>query len=124
MSPQKVHLLQLLNVGHVWRKGGGRGCFPEGFAVTNYGQGPRGIWLSYVHKQDLKGTSQIKLHCFLLGMHSFQGQYVKWVSPNGPADLAGLLPGDHVLHVDGYNVTEETHQKVYLLFCNHSVSQC
>ena len=42
-----------------------------------------------------------------------QGQYVKWVSPNGPADLAGLLPGDHVLHVDGENVEEETHQKVW-----------
>ena len=37
---------------------------------------------------------------------------MKWVSPNGPADLAGLLPGDHVLQVDGYDVKEETHQKV------------
>lgn len=43
---------------------------------------------------------------------SLKGQYVKWVSPNGPADLAGLLPGDHVLYVDGFNVMEETHQKV------------
>lgn len=37
---------------------------------------------------------------------------MKWVSPNGPADLAGLLPGDHMLHVDGENVENETHQKV------------
>ena len=36
---------------------------------------------------------------------------MKWVSPNGPADLAGLLPGDHVLEVDGDIVTEQTHQK-------------
>ena len=41
-----------------------------------------------------------------------QGQYVKWVSPNGPADLGGMLPGDHVIEVDGFNVTEESHQKV------------
>jgi C-terminal processing protease CtpA/Prc len=38
---------------------------------------------------------------------------VKWVSPNGPADLAGLLPGDHVLQVDGESVVDETHMKVH-----------
>ncbi len=41
-----------------------------------------------------------------------QGQYIKWVSPNGPADLAGMLPGDHVLEVDGTHVETESHQTV------------
>lgn len=46
-----------------------------------------------------------------------QGQYVKWVSPNGPAELSGMLTGDHVLEVDGVNVTEESHQKVLTMQC-------
>lgn len=37
---------------------------------------------------------------------------MKWVSPNGPADLAGLIPGDHVLQVDEADVRDETHIKV------------
>ena len=37
---------------------------------------------------------------------------MKWVLPNGPADLAGMLPGDHMLEVDGVNVVEEAHHKV------------
>ena len=37
---------------------------------------------------------------------------MKWVLPNGPADLAGMLCGDHLLEVDGVNVTNEPHQKV------------
>ena len=41
-----------------------------------------------------------------------QGQYIKSVAPNGPADLAGMLPGDHVLAVDGVNVLSENHHKV------------
>ncbi len=49
---------------------------------------------------------------------------MKWVSPNGPADLGGMLPGDHVLAVDGHNVTEETHQKVrgFSVSCTGTVS--
>jgi hypothetical protein len=41
-----------------------------------------------------------------------EGQYIKTVSPNTPADLSGMLPGDHVLAVDGVNVTSDTHHQV------------
>ncbi len=41
---------------------------------------------------------------------------MKWVSPNGPSDLAGLLPGDHVLQVDDVMVFEESHHKVYSIY--------
>ena len=40
------------------------------------------------------------------------GQYVKSVAPNSPADLSGMLPGDHVLSVDGHSVVGETHHQV------------
>lgn len=40
------------------------------------------------------------------------GQYVKSVAPNSPADLAGMLPGDHVLSVDGHSVIGKTHDQV------------
>ena len=41
-----------------------------------------------------------------------QGQYIKSVFEAGPAELAGMLPGDHVLEVDGIDVTEMSHIKV------------
>lgn len=41
-----------------------------------------------------------------------KGQFIKWVSPYGPADLAGMLPGDHVLYVDSENVMECSHHQV------------
>ena len=43
-----------------------------------------------------------------------QGQFIKWVSPYGPADLAGMLPGDHVLYVDSENVMECSHHQASL----------
>ena len=47
-------------------------------------------------------------------MH-MQGQYVKWVSPGGPADLNGMLTGDHIIEVDGVNVLEMSHHDVRLV---------
>ena len=41
-----------------------------------------------------------------------QGQYIKSVAPNGPADLSGVLPGDHVLAIDGADVQNENHHQV------------
>ena len=41
-----------------------------------------------------------------------QGQYIKAVFPGEPADLAGMLTGDHVLEVDGTDVNEMSHMKV------------
>lgn len=40
------------------------------------------------------------------------GQYIKSVAPNGPADLAGMLPADHVVGVDDAIVIGETHYQV------------
>lgn len=40
------------------------------------------------------------------------GQYVKSVAQNSPADLAGMLPGDHLLSVDNHSVVGETHHQV------------
>lgn len=42
------------------------------------------------------------------------GQYIKSVTTNSPADLAGMLAGDHVLQVDGVSVAGETHHQVRL----------
>ncbi|CAI8050660.1 Na(+)/H(+) exchange regulatory cofactor NHE-RF1 [Geodia barretti] len=51
------------------------------------------------------------------GFHMFtnkalKGQYIKAVFPGEPADLAGMLNSDHVLEVDGVDVTEMTHMEV------------
>ena len=40
------------------------------------------------------------------------GQYIKNVAENSPADLAGMLTGDHVLAVDGKSVQGESHHQV------------
>ena len=40
------------------------------------------------------------------------GQYIKTITPNSPADLAGMLAGDHVVGVDGVIVIGETHHQV------------
>lgn len=40
------------------------------------------------------------------------GQYIKSVTPNSPADLAGMLPNDHVVGVDDTIVIGETHIQV------------
>ena len=45
-----------------------------------------------------------------------QGQYIKSVFEDGPAELAGMLSGDHVLEVDGTDVTEMSHMKVCSLW--------
>ena len=37
---------------------------------------------------------------------------MKWVSPGGPADLNGMLTGDHIIEVDGVNVLEMSHHEV------------
>ena len=37
---------------------------------------------------------------------------MKWVSPGGPADLNGMLTGDHIIEVDGVNVVEMSHHEV------------
>ena len=41
-----------------------------------------------------------------------EGQYIKSVAHNSPADLAGMLPNDHVVGVDGAIVIGETHHQV------------
>lgn len=43
-----------------------------------------------------------------------EGQFIKSVAPNSPADLAGMLPFDHVVGVDGVIVIGETHHQVSL----------
>ena len=43
---------------------------------------------------------------------SWQGQYIKTVFAGGPAELAGMLAGDHVIDVDGEDVRELPHMKV------------
>lgn len=40
------------------------------------------------------------------------GQYIKSVNPKSPAHRAGILAGDHVIAVDGFNVEKLTHQEV------------
>lgn len=40
------------------------------------------------------------------------GQYVKSVSPNSSADLAGMFAGDHIVGVDGENVISLSHHQV------------
>ena len=42
------------------------------------------------------------------------GQYIKNVAINSPSDLAGMLPGDHVLYVDNHNVSGESHHQVHI----------
>ena len=37
---------------------------------------------------------------------------MKWVSPGGPADLNGMLPGDHIIEVDDVNILELSHHVV------------
>lgn len=39
-------------------------------------------------------------------------QYIKNVAENSPSDLAGMLPGDRVLAVDGKSVLGESHHQV------------
>lgn len=41
-----------------------------------------------------------------------QGQYIKSVTKDTPADLCGMIPGDHVLAVDGADCSMETHHQV------------
>jgi len=43
---------------------------------------------------------------------TLKGQYIKSVAPNGPADLSGMLPGDHVLAIDGVDIQNENHHQV------------
>ena len=40
------------------------------------------------------------------------GQFIKSLSQNSPADLAGMLTGDHILAVDGHSVLKESHHQV------------
>ena len=47
--------------------------------------------------------------------HMSQGQYIKSVFKGGDAELAGMLSGDHVLEVEGTDVTEMTHMKVAVM---------
>lgn len=35
---------------------------------------------------------------------------------DGPAELAGMLAGDHVLEVEGVDVTAMTHMKVHIAY--------
>ena len=51
-----------------------------------------------------------------------QGQYVKWVAPGGPADLNGMLTGDHIIEVDEVNVLELTHHEVITFMHLHSIT--
>lgn len=51
-----------------------------------------------------------------------QGQYVKWVAPGGPADLNGMLAGDHLIEVDEANVLEHTHHEVNMFMHLHSIT--
>lgn len=48
---------------------------------------------------------------------SLQGQYIKAVFKGGPADLAGMLDGDHILEVDGTDVKGMSHMKVCVQLC-------
>ena len=41
-----------------------------------------------------------------------QGQYIKSVTKDSPADLCGMISGDHVLAVDGMDCSQETHHQV------------
>lgn len=106
------------------RKEGGAASL-RGLRLLTMDRGPEGYGFHMYTNKSLKVC-----HCqWNFMMQPFfallQGQYVKWVSPNGPADLAGLLPGDHVLQVDGFDVVEETHQKVCvgwissIVYCGH-----
>ena len=47
------------------------------------------------------------------------GQYIKSVAHNSPADLAGMLPGDHIVGVDGEVVLSLSHHQVShnAIFC-------
>lgn len=40
------------------------------------------------------------------------GQYIKSVTHNSPADLAGMLAGDHIVGVDGEMVITLSHHEV------------
>ena len=75
--------------------------------------------------------SVLHVHCRHPPSPSFvQGQYIKSVFEGGPAELAGMLSGDHVLEVDGTDVTTMSHMKVcphslvyiYIYFCGVRVS--
>ena len=50
--------------------------------------------------------------CEHVCMCLLQGQYIKSVFEDGTAELAGMLSRDHVLEVDGIDVTEMSHMKV------------
>ena len=46
---------------------------------------------------------------------------MKWVAPGGPADLNGMLAGDHIIEVDEANVLELSHHEVNTFMHLHSV---
>ena len=48
---------------------------------------------------------------------------MKWVSPVGPADLNGMLIGDHIIEVDGVNVLEMSHHEVRPIATNGDARQ-
>lgn len=41
-----------------------------------------------------------------------EGQYIKSISSNSVAELAGMLTGDRIVRVDGIDVTGDTHHQV------------
>ncbi len=41
-----------------------------------------------------------------------QGQHIEAVTPGGPADLAGIRVDDHILQVDGVDISEDSHKQV------------
>lgn len=47
---------------------------------------------------------------------------MKWVAPGGPADLNGMLAGDHIIEVDEVNVLELTHHEVNKFMHLHSIT--
>ena len=47
---------------------------------------------------------------------------MKWEAPGGPADLNGMLAGDHIIEVDDVNVLELTHHEVITFMHIHSIT--
>lgn len=44
-----------------------------------------------------------------------EGQYIKSVTSNSVAELAGMLTGDHILRVDNNDVSGDTHHQVAII---------